>query len=374
MVDRIAAPEFMDDPRPRLNDIRAWPVIGMFLALFFVLALGIFWITGEAVEPAEERPDRGNNMIADAAPIPGFPTDYTQIEVPPPAPIPEPEPDKPAAPGAPPPPAAPAPAPAPAPSVVAHGGGGRSWRQEAREGETKLVEVNREGRGGASGGSGAMMASSAPPGGSGAPGAAPGGGNGIYSSARLTGPMPGQVNARTPIRAHTEQPIATDAPGYVTALTIGDVWTADKSCVAIPHGSRLYGETMGEVSEGQVKVTTIWTHLQRPLPRNDSIELTKVVGSDRDGTPGIRGKVNNHWLRKFGFIVASSAIDIGTAALGGRGGNRGTVVIGGTIAENARSPLDDFAKKQLDIPPTIEVEPKEISVMLSQHLPLDCFR
>lgn len=365
MVDRIAAPEFVDDSRPSLNDIRGWPLVGLFGLGLGTFAGGIWYFTSGDAAPVQRLGNDGRQQVAQAEPLPGLPTDYTQIRLPPPAPPPA---DKPA-------PEAKAEVPkttpaAPAPKVVYQGGGGggKSWRQEAREGETKLVEVNR--RGGASEG-GASMA-----GVSGAPDGPSGGASsrgGIYSAAKLTGPMPGQVNARTPIRAHTEQPIATDAPGYVTALTIGDVYTADKSCVAIPHGSRLYGETMGHVTEGQWKVTTVWTNLHRPLPRNDDIELTKVVGADRDGTPGIGGSVNNHWFRKFGFIVASSAIDLGVAALGGKGGNRGTVVIGGTVAENARSPLDEFAKKQLDIPPTIEVEPKEISVMLSQHLALDCF-
>lgn len=367
MVDRIAAPEFVDDSRPRLNDIRGWPLVGMFALGLGTFAGGIWYFTSGDAAPTQRAGNDGAQTVAHAAPLAGLPTDYTQIKLPPPDPAPA---DKPAPAEK---PEAPKSTPAaPAPRVVYQGGGGgKSWRQEAREGETKLVEINRT-RGGASEGGASMAGVSGAPGGSAASGGAPSRG-GIYSTARLTGPMDGQVNARTPIRAHTEQPIATDAPGYVTALTIGDVYTADKSCVAIPHGSRLYGETMGQVTEGQWKVTTVWTNLHRPLPRNDDIELTKVVGADRDGTPGIGGSVNNHWLRKFGFIVASSAIDLGTAALGGRGGNRGTVVIGGTVAENARSPLDEFAKKQLDIPPTIEVEPKEISVMLSQHLALDCF-
>ena len=105
----------------------------------------------------------------------------------------------------------------------------------------------------------------------------------------------------------------------------------------------------------------------------DQLSIRGPVDEEVRPQDDLFGHVNNHWLRKFGFILASSAIDIGTAALGSRRGGGNQLVIGGTVAENARSPLDEFAKRQLDIPPTIEVEPKEISVMLSQHLPLDCF-
>jgi type IV secretion system protein VirB10 len=351
LVDRIAAPEFIDDPRPAIDRYRTWPLVAGGVLLVGA-AFGIpYWLTSGPTEPPPRRA-ANDQSAAVAAPLPGLPTDYTQIKRPP----------APATPPAEKPKEDPASA-APEPRIVyqqgaSGGGGGKSWRQEARETDAKVVEVTRPG-------GGATMDRG---------GGVSGGGRGqMYSSAGFTEPFPMQVNARTPIRAHTEQPITTDSPGYVSALVTHDVLTSDKKCVAIPFGSRLYGETIGEVKEGQVRVTTVWTALQRPEPRNDTIELTKVVGGEADGTAGLPGSVNNHWLRKFGFIIASSAIDLGVAALQGRGGGGFAVVLGDTVAQNARSPLDEFAKKQLDIPPTIEVEPREVSVTISQHIPVDCF-
>ena len=351
----IAPPEWIDDPRPSISKYRFWPLAVLAMVGAIAVFLLILWLTSGPSEPASSARDDGAQMLAAARPLPGLPTDYTQIKRPPP---PAPPPQQAEAP--PPPEPAPTPAPRPQPVIVQGGTPKKSWREEAREASPTMITVSNQ----AQGGQQAQQSQGSPAG---------DGRGDIYSSARLTAPFPDQVNAGTPLRAHTEQPITTDAPGYVTALVLNDVYTADKRCVAIPHGSRLFGETIGEVKEGQVRVTTVWTALTRPQPRNDTITLTRVVGAESDGTPGIRGTVNNHWWRKFGFIVASSAIDLGTAALSGRGSNGTAIVIGGTVAENARSPLDQFVKKQLDIPPTIEVSPREISVMLSQHLPMSCF-
>jgi type IV secretion system protein TrbI len=46
----------------------------------------------------------------------------------------------------------------------------------------------------------------------------------------------------------------------------------------------------------------------------------------------------------------------------------------GIFANRASSPLDEWARRQLDIPPVIQVEPREISIVLAQHLPLEEFR
>jgi type IV secretion system protein TrbI len=36
--------------------------------------------------------------------------------------------------------------------------------------------------------------------------------------------------------------------------------------------------------------------------------------------------------------------------------------------------VDEWARRQLDIPTTIQVPPREISIVLAQHVPMDEFR
>src|SRR4051812_5816243 len=89
MVDRISAPEFVDDPRPRLNDIRGWPIIGLFGLGLATFGGGIWYFTAGDATPANRFSKDGSQTVANAAPLPGLPTDYTQIKIAPPPPSPE---------------------------------------------------------------------------------------------------------------------------------------------------------------------------------------------------------------------------------------------------------------------------------------------
>src|SRR5690242_18362459 len=105
MVDRIAAPEFVDDPRPAIDRYRKWPVVAG-AGLLVAAAFGIpFWLTSGPDEPPK-RHAANEQGAATAAPLPGLPTDYTQIKRPPqpaaPAVVPKPEPAPAAVPAPPP--------------------------------------------------------------------------------------------------------------------------------------------------------------------------------------------------------------------------------------------------------------------------------
>lgn len=168
--------------------------------------------------------------------------------------------------------------------------------------------------------------------------------------------------------------MTSESPGTVSAVAMRDVWSSDKTCLAIPRGTRFVGRYQTAVAEGQVRMGVIWTGLTRPPPRKDSIELVDTVAGDPDGTAGVSGEVNSHFWRKLAYVTAASLLDLGKTAItaGGEGGVGSAIA--GIFANRAASPIDEWAKRQLDIPPVIEVEPREISIVLAQHLPMDEFR
>lgn len=206
-------------------------------------------------------------------------------------------------------------------------------------------------------------------------GGASGGARGkLYNPNGLTPGYECQVDAGTNIPAMTEQRLTSQSPGTVSAVATRDVWSSDKTCLAVPRGTRFVGRYQTAVAEGQVRMGIIWTGLTRPPPRKDSIELVDTVAGDPDGTAGVSGEVNNHFWKKLGFVAAASLLDIGKTAItaGGEGGIGAAVA--GIFADRAASPIDEWARRQLDIPPVIEVKPREISIVLAQHLPMDDFR
>lgn len=356
-----APPQMLNprNPRPFVETLRGWPFIALLLAgtaTVGYLSFGPPIFGGEDPAPRrEDAPSRLNEPRGRRE----MPTDYTQVQRPvreEPAPTPS----------------APAPVEHPQPQqrvIVQQGGRGPSGPTKAqilkaaRMADLAPVRPNR-------GGNGGYTQANATGGGS-AGGRATGK---MYNPNGLTPGFDCQVDAGTNIPAMTEQRLTSESPGTVSAVATRDVWSNDKTCLAIPRGTRFVGRYQTAVAEGQVRMGIIWTGLTRPPPRKDSVELVDTVAGDPDGTAGVSGDVNEHFWRKLGFVAAASILDIGKTAItaGGEGGVGAAVA--GIFANRAASPIDDWAKRQLDIPAVIEVSPREISIVLAQHLPMDDFR
>ena len=345
------------DPRPGIDTLRKWPFVLLGTAALGVLAsltvLPALWSESGPEPPAEPPPAR----LGEPRGLRGMPTDYTQVERPAPQP----------------------PALQPADSRLERLPEPREapGYQEARSTGPTRAELLKAAR----------MANLAPVGigggtaqaGAGAASAPVGSGGGrpsgkLYNPHSLTPASECQIDAGTNIPAMTEQRLTSESPGTVSALVSRDVWSSDKTCLAIPRGTRFVGKYQTAVSEGQVRMGILWTGLTRPPPRGDTLELADTVAGDPDGTAGVTGEVNNHFWRKLAYVTASSLLDIGKTAITANGEGGVATAIGSIFANRAASPVDDWARRQLDIPPVIEVEPREISIVLAQHLAMDEFR
>ncbi|MBA2771817.1 MAG: TrbI/VirB10 family protein, partial [Sphingomonas sp.] len=149
------------------------------------------------------------------------------------------------------------------------------------------------------------------------------------------------------IGAVMETALNSDLPGYARALTQRDVYSFDGSAVLIPAGSRLIGQYKSGVAQGASRVFVLWTRLIRP--DGVSIQLASPA-VDELGRGGIGGKVNRHFLQRFGGAILTSvlsgAINAGAAALSG-----GSTIIVGSAGQ--ASTLASQATQNTDIPPTI---------------------
>lgn len=354
-TDHVEPPRSVNDPRPPIHTMLKWPIALGGTAMIALLA-GI--TIGPALfrdEPEPKRVDPEPRMST-PRPLHGMPTDYSQVEQPPepevPAPMPAP---------------APVAAPAPAPIDRVMGGGGQrgptkaELLREAMRSPLKPIPITSGGN---------VPIEQAAAGGLG--GAAPG--SKLYSRHSLVDPFPCQVNAGTNIAAMTEQRITSESPGTVSAVVTRDIWSADKQCLAIPRGTRFVGRYQTQVNEGQARLGIIWTGLTRPPPRGDTIDLNDTVAGDPDGTAGVSGEVNGFFWRKLGYVAAASLLDIGRTSIQASGEGGVGAAIAGIFANRAASPIDEWARRQLDIPPVIQVPPREISIVLAQHMPMDEFR
>ncbi|WP_234036234.1 TrbI/VirB10 family protein [Porphyrobacter sp. YT40] len=163
------------------------------------------------------------------------------------------------------------------------------------------------------------------------------------------------VTQGTLIPAVLETAINTDVPGFVRAVVSQDVKSFDGKRVLIPRSSRLIGQYQAGVEQGQRRAYVIWTRLIRP--DGVSVDLASpAVGFD--GTTGLAGDVNTHFLQRFGSGLLLSVVGgLGAIATGGVGG---VIVAGG-----AQGAANSAVQSQGQIPPTIRVpmgEPIKIFV------------
>jgi type IV secretion system protein VirB10 len=152
----------------------------------------------------------------------------------------------------------------------------------------------------------------------------------------------------TLIPATLETGIDTTRQGYVRAIVARDTYSFDGSQVLIPRGSRVVGEYLSDVERGQNRTMVTWTRLIRP--DGVAIRLTSPA-SDAQGRAGLRGRVNTHFLERFGGSILQSALGIGTNLAAARIAN-GAVVIGlpGSLGGGTQTPPGDAGVR-----PTVRV-------------------
>lgn len=182
-----------------------------------------------------------------------------------------------------------------------------------------------------------------------------GGVGGAPAQARAMTSPSTTVTEGTLIPAVLETAINTDVPGYVRAVVSQDVKSFDGKRVLVPRSSRLIGQYQAGVEQGQRRAYVIWTRLIRP--DGASVNLASpAIGFD--GTTGLEGDVNSHFLKRFGSGLLLSVVGgLSAVATGGVGG----LILG----SGAQGAANSAVQSQGTISPTIRVpmgEPIKIFV------------
>ncbi|MDB5700325.1 MAG: hypothetical protein JWL66_524 [Sphingomonadales bacterium] len=167
------------------------------------------------------------------------------------------------------------------------------------------------------------------------------------------------------IGAVLETAINSDLPGFARAIVSRDVLSFDGSAVLIPAGSHVIGQYNSGVAQGASRIFIIWTRLIRP----DGVSV--ALGSpaiDDLGRGGVAGKVNRHFLQRFGSAILLSVLSGGISAASASINRNGPTVIVGSTSE--ATTLATQADKSSDIPPTIKT-PQGVNVRIFVARDLD---
>ncbi len=160
-----------------------------------------------------------------------------------------------------------------------------------------------------------------------------------------------------------ETAIDSSLPGLTTCVTATDTFSADGKVVLLERGTKLVGETRGDVRQGSARVFVLWTEARTPT--GVVIPLASP-GTDELGRSGLPGAVDNHFLARFGAAILISVID---GAIQAGVSSRSS---GGTVIYNPSGSQDivtEVLKGTVNIPPTVTKQNGDrIQVLVARDL------
>ena len=133
-----------------------------------------------------------------------------------------------------------------------------------------------------------------------------------------------------------------------TCVMATDTFGVDGQVVLLERGTKLIGETRGEVQQGSARVFVLWTEARTPT---GVIVPLASPGADELGRSGLPGVVNRHFWQRFGAAILVSVIDGAVqGAVQSAGNGNGSVVVNPSATQGV---MTEVLKGTINIPPTV---------------------
>ncbi len=145
-----------------------------------------------------------------------------------------------------------------------------------------------------------------------------------------------------------ETAIDSTLPGMTTCVMATDTFGADGNVVLLERGTKLIGETRGQVQQGAARIFVLWTEARTPT---GVIVPLDSPGADELGRSGLPGEVNRHFWQRFGAAMLVSVIDGAVQAAAQSSRNGGSAVVVNPSA--SQDVLTEILKSTVNIPPTV---------------------
>ena len=160
-----------------------------------------------------------------------------------------------------------------------------------------------------------------------------------------------------------ETAIDSTLPGMTTCVTATDTFSTDGSVVLLERGTKLVGETRGQVRQGSTRVFVLWTEARTPT---GVVVPLASPGTDELGRSGLQGEVNRHFWERFGSAILVSVIDGAVQAAAQRSGDGGTVIYSPSASSDV---LTEVLRSTINIPPTVTKQNGDrIAVLVARDL------
>jgi type IV secretion system protein VirB10 len=161
-----------------------------------------------------------------------------------------------------------------------------------------------------------------------------------------------------------ETAIDSTLPGMTTCITATDTFGADGKVVLLERGTKLVGETRGQVQQGTARLFVIWTEARTPT---GVVVPLDSPGTDALGRAGLAGTVDRHFWARFGAALFISTIDgAEQAAIQSAGRNSGTVIYNPTAPTEIST---EVLRSTLNVAPTVrKANGDRIQVLVARNI------
>ena len=144
-----------------------------------------------------------------------------------------------------------------------------------------------------------------------------------------------------------ETAIDSTLPGMTTCITATDTFSADGSVVLLERGTKLVGETRGQVAQGTSRIFVLWTEARTPT--GVAVPLSSP-GTDELGRSGLSGEVNRHFWDRFGAAILLTVINGAVQGAVNSQNTSGSVVVSPSASTDV---MTEVLRGTVAIPPTV---------------------
>jgi type IV secretion system protein VirB10 len=161
-----------------------------------------------------------------------------------------------------------------------------------------------------------------------------------------------------------ETAIDSTLPGMTTCVMATDAFGVDGEVVLMERGTKLVGETRGQVQQGSARVFVLWNEARTP---SGVIVPLASPGADELGRAGLPGSVDRHFWERFGAAMLVSVIDGAVqAAIQSSRANNGAVIVNPSATQDV---MTEVLKGTINIPPTVvKHQGDRIQVLVARDL------
>jgi type IV secretion system protein VirB10 len=160
-----------------------------------------------------------------------------------------------------------------------------------------------------------------------------------------------------------ETAIDSTLPGMTTCITATDTFSADGTVVLLERGTKLVGETRGQVSQGMARIFVLWSEARTPT---GVVVPLASPATDELGRSGLSGEVNRHFWDRFGAAILLTVINGAVQGAVNSQNKSGSVSISPSTSTDV---MGEVLRGTLEIPPTItKAQGERIQVFVARDV------